>query len=284
MGKGTLESVDRAAVEGELERLVRENRVTVAVVFPLVGAVTLVASALDLLPAVLAYNPYLLLFGTLVMRSPLVAALVPLTRRRTGIWLGVLVAYSYAIEWVGLTTGWPYGEFEYVVDLGPMVAGVPVGLPVFFVPLVLNAYLLALLVTRGGRATLPLALAFVLAIDLVLDPAAVAIGFWAYPEGAYYGVPASNYLGWVLSGTVGVVAADRAFDRTALRERLAAVEFALDDLVSFVLLWATVNALFGQWVPVVVAAVLGVGLVWTGRIEVGRVRLIERWRTVKRNE
>jgi putative membrane protein len=147
-----------------LDRLVREHRVTIAVVFPLVGAVTLVASAASLLPGVLAFNPYLLLFGTLVMRLPLVAALAPLVTRRTLGWLGLLVAYTYAIEWVGVTTGWPYGEFAYAIELGPMVGGIPVGLPVFFVPLVVNAYLLAVLLTRGRRGALPLALGLVLAI------------------------------------------------------------------------------------------------------------------------
>jgi putative membrane protein len=264
--------MDRVAVEGRIERVVRDNRVTIAVVFPLIGAVTLVASALDLLPAVLAFDPFLLLFGAVVMRLPLVAALAPLVTRRAGLWLGLLVAYSYAIEWVGLATGWPYGEFAYGVELGPMVAGVPAGLPVFFLPLVANAYLLALVLARGGRATLPVALGLVLAIDLVLDPAAVALGLWTYPAGAYYGVPISNYLGWLLSGTVGVVALDRAFDRSALRERLASVAFALDDLVSFVLLWGVVTALFGRWLPVLVAAALGLALARTGRFDDLRLR------------
>jgi putative membrane protein len=263
----------RAALEARLERFVREHRGTIAVVFPLVGAGTLVASAAGWLPGPLAFNALLLLFGTLVMRLPLAGALAPLFDRRAALWLGLLVAYGYAIEYVGLRTGWPYGEFAYTVELGPMVAGVPVGLPVFFVPLVVNAYLLALLLTRGRRGTLPLALALVLAIDLMLDPAAVAIGFWAYPAaGVYYGVPVSNYLGWLLSGAVGVAAVDRAFDRAALLDRLEGVEFALDDLVSFVLLWGAVNALYGQWVPVPIAAALGLGLVRTDRFDVPRLR------------
>lgn len=264
--------MDRATIEARLERLVRENRVTIAVVFPLIGAITLVASATDLLPAFLAFNPYLLLFGTIVMRLPLAGALAPLINWRAAAWLGVLVLYGYAIEWVGLTTGWPYGDFAYLIELGPMIEGVPLGLPVFFVPLVVNAYLLAVLLTPGRVNPLPVALAFVLAIDLVLDPAAVALGFWAFPEGIYYGVPGSNYFGWLLSGTVGVVAVDRAFDRGVLRERLEDVEFALDDLVSFVLLWGAVNALYTQWLPVLVAAALGLGLVRTDRFDLPRLR------------
>jgi putative membrane protein len=263
--------MDRTAIEGGLERVVRENRATIAVVFPIVGAIALVASASNLLPASLAFNPYLLLFGTLVMRLPLAGALASLVTRRTVLWLGVLVAYSYAIEWVGLTTGVPYGEFAYLIELGPMVEGVPVGLPVFFVPLILNAYLLAVLLTGGSRFRLPVALGLVLGIDLVLDPAAVALGFWSYPSGAYYGVPGSNYVGWLVSGSFGVMAVDLAFDPTAVRRRLDGIAFALDDFVSFVLLWGVVNALYGQWLPVLVATGLGLGLVQTNRF--GRERL-----------
>ena len=36
--------------------------------------------------------------------------------------------------------------------------------------------------------------------DLVLDPAAVRLGFWAwYDPGPYFGVPVINFLGCVLS-------------------------------------------------------------------------------------
>ena len=65
---------------------------------------------------------------------------------------------------------------------------------------------------------------------------------------------------------------DRAFDRTALRERLAAVPYALDDFVSFVLLWGAINAFYAQWLPVVVAAGLGVGLLGTRHLDVGEIR------------
>jgi putative membrane protein len=37
-------------------------------------------------------------------------------------------------------------------------------------------------------------------MDAVIDPGAAALGFWVWPGGAYYGVPLSNYAGWLLSG------------------------------------------------------------------------------------
>jgi len=249
---------------GELvDRVVRDNRTTIAVVFPIVGAGVLVASAAGLLPSWLAYSPVAILFGVAVMRLPLVGTLAPLVTRRAGTALVGLAAYTYAVEYVGLTTGVPYGSFAYGVALGPAVAGVPAALPVLFVPLVVNAVFLATLlapgVTRGRR--IGLAIAIVVAVDLVLDPAAVAVGFWTYTApGPYYGVPVSNYLGWVLSATVAVAIIDAGFDGDALAARVRATPYALDDFVSFTLLWGGVNLYYGHAVPVLVTVALVVAL------------------------
>lgn len=262
----------RRAATARLDRFVTENRFTIAVVFPLVGAVTLLASAEGLLPDPLAFNPYFVLFGTLVMRLPLVAGVFPLVDRRAGLALIALAAYSYGIELLGVRTGWPYGEFAYGVDLGPMLFGeVPLGLPAFFFPLVLNAYLLVLLLLGRRAESTPLrllaTLATVVLVDLVLDPGAVAIGFWAYQDAQFYGVPWTNYAGWLLSGSVAVLVFDLGFDRAGLRRRLDSCEFMLDDLVSFVLLWGGVNLFYANWVPVGLAALLGAGLLWTDRFD-----------------
>ena len=107
-----------------------------------------------------------------------------------------------------------------------------------------------------------------------LDPGAVALRFWVYPDGGvFYGVPLSNYAGWVLSATVAVVVLDWAFDRRALLARLSSCEFMLDDLVSFVILWGGINAWFGNWAAVAVAVGLGVGLVKTERFDSRLFRL-----------
>ncbi len=286
----------RARVEARLDRLVREHRFTIAAVFPLTGAVLLVASAEGWLPAPLAFNPWLVLTGVLVMRAPLVVAVAPLVGRRAAAGLAALCAYAYGIELVGVTTGRPYGEFHYAVDLGPTVAvadlaalgrtvgielpgaaavtteAIPLALPVFFIPLVVNGYLLCLLLL-GDRAAsaavrLPVVVVAVVTMDLVLDPGAVALGFWVYDGGGpFYGVPVSNFLGWVGSATVTVAVLDRVFDRAALRDRLERCEFALDDLVSFVVLWGGVNAWFGNPIPVALAGLFGAGLLATDRFD-----------------
>jgi putative membrane protein len=276
-----VETLTRERVETRLDDLVRENRFTIAVVFPAMGAVLLVASAEMLLPGPLNFNPYLILFGTLVMRLPLIAGVAPLIDRRAGLALLALTVYAYGIEYVGTITGWPYGPFEYGIDLGPMLLGkVPLGLPVFFFPLVLNSYLLCLLLL-GDRAAnwyvrLPVVIAAVLAVDLVLDPGAVALGFWEYEAGgAYYGVPWSNYVpGWALSATVAVALFDVAFDWDRLVARVRACEFMLDDLVSFVILWGAINAYFTNWIPVAISGLFFAGLVRIDRFDFAVLRTV----------
>ncbi|GAB3697840.1 bisanhydrobacterioruberin hydratase [Halorubrum pallidum] len=268
----------RSEVEGLLDRLVRENRFTIAVLFPLVGAVALVGSAEGWVPDPLAFNPWFVLFGVLVMRSPLVVGVLPSIDRRALGWVGVLIGYTYAIELVGVATGWPYGGFEYTVSLGPMLAGVPLALPVFFIPLVVNAYLLCLLLlgprAENGWLRLATVIAAVVAMDVVLDPGAVALGFWDFGGGAFFGVPLSNYAGWVLSATVAVVTLDQAFALSDLRARLRDCEFMLDDMVSFVILWGGINLFYGNLVPAAVAAAFGVGLVRADRFD---ARLFAPW-------
>ncbi len=262
----------RPEAEAQFDALVRENRFTIAVLFPFVGAVLLLASAGGLLPPWLAFNPLLVLVGVAVMRLPLIAGLTPLLDRRATLGVLLLTAYAYGIEYTGVHTGFPYGTFSYGVSLGPTVAGVPIGLPVFFLPLVVNAYLLCLLLLRDRADSTPLRLAVVVAavllMDVVLDPGAVALGFWHYPSGGiFYGVPLSNYRGWILSSVVSVVALDLALDRTALHTRLRSCEFMLDDLVSFVILWGGINVWFGHLLPAAVAVAFGVGLLTTDRFD-----------------
>jgi len=271
--------MNREQFQRGFDAFVTRNRFTIAVVFPLVGAILLVASAQGLLPPILAFNPYLVLTGVLVMRLPLVAGLFPLVDRRAGVLLLALAGYAYGIEYVGATTGLPYGEFAYEVPLGPMVFdAIPLGLPVFFMPLVLNAYLLCLLLlgerARSALVRVPVVVAAVVAVDLVLDPAAVALGFWAFESGSYYGVPWLNFAGWVLSATVATVLVDAAFQRDALLARVQRCPFVLDDLVSFVLLWGAVNAFYGAWVPVAVAVLFAAGLLRLDRFDFAVFRRI----------
>ncbi len=269
----------RRETEAWLDAFVDGNRFTIAVFFPLIGAIMLLGSAegWSFIPRPLRFNAALILFGTVVMAAPLIVGVIPAIDRRALGGVGVLVGYTYLIEHVGVSTGWPYGEFAYGISLGPMIGEIPAALPVFFLPIVLNTYVLSLLLL-GERAAsrlfrLAVVIPAVVAMDVVLDPAAVSLGFWAYLDGGvFYGVPLSNYAGWVLSAAVSVAVLDWTIDRAVLEARLAQCEFLLDDLVSFVILWGVINAWFGNWLSVGVALLFGVAILQAKRFDAGLLR------------
>ncbi len=109
-----------------------------------------------------------------------------------------LVSFSFgvAVEWLGKTTGVPFGEYHYTAP-GPNLFGVPL-----LVPLGWWAFtLVALSLPKRNKLFLaPLAL---VAWDLGLDPLMVSKEFWSFQSsGIYFGVPLSNFVGWYVSGFV----------------------------------------------------------------------------------
>ena len=139
----------------------------------------------------------------LIALPSFVALFSYLGARRAVISLLAVSAFAYAIESVGVKTGFPYGAFFYDDALGPKLLGlVPYLLPVTYVPLVIGAVAAAWAPVRPAPRVLLSALLLVL-IDAVLDPGATALGFWTWPGGGpYYGVPLGNFAGWLLSGAV----------------------------------------------------------------------------------
>lgn len=268
--------MDRRRLQSRLDDVIRDNRVTIAITFPLVGVVLLIAGTEELIPETLAFHPALLVAAATIMALPLIGGLLPLIDRRAAVGLGILACFTWVIELTGVTTGQPYGVFEYTAALGPMLLDhIPLALPVFYFPILLNSYLLVILLFGDRVRSFGLrwlaTLAVVITMDLILDPGAVALGFWAWDDPtalelgvlsttvpSYYQVPVHNYFGWLVSGSVAVTLLTLAFDHEGIVDRLDECEYFLDDLISFCLFWGLVNAYFGNLAPFALAVtVLG---------------------------
>lgn len=174
--------------------------------------------------------------------------------------LAGLSVFALGIEALSITTGFPYSRFVYTETIGGRLFGlVPWTVPFAWIPLALGA------AARFGRGSLWQrvggAAAYLVAVDLLLDPAAVALSFWRYDTGsAYYGVPLQNFAGWVLSGGVAALAIFRAGAMRALPPETA------DSLRMIVVFWTSVCCFSGLWVPALVGAALIFDLmVGTGR-------------------
>jgi putative membrane protein len=124
---------------------------------------------------------------------------------RAGSVMLLLGALSVLVEAFAVKTGFPYGGFIYSDALGYKVLGlVPWTVAFAYLPLLLGSAALASRLLGSERLRFALgSSALLLAVDLVVDPAAVAGGLWAYSgAGAYYGVPLANFMGWLLTSFV----------------------------------------------------------------------------------
>jgi uncharacterized membrane protein len=127
---------------------------------------------------------------------------------------------GFAVEAVGVATGFPFGTYDYSGQLGPKLLGVPLIIPLAWTWMAWPAWLAAVRLTRSRAARVALAGAGLAAWDLFLDPQMVAEGYWRWhaPTPALPGVPGipiGNYLGWlgfalVLMAVLAVAAGARA--------------------------------------------------------------------------
>jgi bisanhydrobacterioruberin hydratase len=191
--------------------------------------------------------------STFLIALPSIVALFRyLGPRRATLSLLALSLFAYAIEYLGVATGFPYGRFFYGAALGPTVAGlVPFLLPLSYAPLVVGAVAAA---WGGGSRLLHLAYAALLLVwmDAILDPGATSLGFWVWPGGgAYYGVPPSNFAGWLLSGTLAT-----ALLLTTARWSKTPMPALLDSAAISTAFWTAVAAFSGLIVPALLGAVL----------------------------
>ena len=113
---------------------------------------------------------------------------------------------SMVIETIGILTGFPYGYFNYTNKLGPKIFVIPITLSFGFVPLVIASwYLVDNLKLKNILNKIIIGTLLLVIFDLVIDPGAVALNFWEWDvKGFYYGIPFSNFLGWIFTSFISM--------------------------------------------------------------------------------
>lgn len=190
--------------------------------FILIGILLLVS----FFPAYLGYQAQHAWVGYIFTIAFALSAYVPYLRdhgKRWWIALVLLAVFGYSIESVGVLTCFPYGCFAYSDQLWPKIFDiVPRILAFTRPPLVVWIWHQTLRLRhlspatrihswQGGKekvwrkSRIVWWMGLVL-VDLVLDPIAVMMGLWSYPWWWFrFGVPLSNFAGWMLSGTIGIM-------------------------------------------------------------------------------
>src|SRR5215831_7141698 len=124
-------------------------------------------------------------------------ALVTASRANLG---GLLAAagIGFIAEYIGVSYDFLFGRYVYTGTLHPLLLGVPLVMACAW--MILFAYVKQMLLPfkLSKPAEMTISGVWMVAIDLLIDPlAANRLGYWRWIEsGAYYGVPARNFLGW----------------------------------------------------------------------------------------
>ena len=172
---------------------------------------------------------FMFMFGgqTTVVLGALAGVLHAASRLGWQTALGIFVvafSLSLASELTGTTTGYPFGPYSYTMQLGHLIGGrVPFNIPTswFFMLYSSLAICGRLLAPRDDSASkwrwAAVAAVVLTAWDVSMDPAMVATTHWLWHlpslEGAsafrrlfltgfFYGMPLTNWLGWLLTGFV----------------------------------------------------------------------------------
>jgi putative membrane protein len=123
-------------------------------------------------------------------------------RRRGVLPVAAAGGIGFAAELVGVATGRPFGHYTYSGKLGPRVGGVPLLAAAAWALMARPAWVAAGWVTRRRAARVAAAAGALTAWDVFLDPRMAREGYWRWPGGGRYeGIPATNFLGWWVTGT-----------------------------------------------------------------------------------
>jgi putative membrane protein len=171
---------------------------------------------MDLVTGTILLRPYV--FGFLL--AFVAAALADLGGRRALVFVVSVWPVAWLAEFASTRVGIPFGLYHYTEATRGQelyIANVPFFDSLSFVFLAYAAFCVARLIVGeepGPFTMAKLALVsgiLMMLLDVVIDPLAVRGDRWFlgrifyYPAGgAYFGVPVSNFVGWVTVGTIGV--------------------------------------------------------------------------------
>lgn len=145
----------------------------------------------------------------------LMAAMIVLTleKRSRQFWLFVALCFftGIAVEYIGVNTGILFGQYTYGNAMGPKIGGVPLMIGIQWYVTIWSMGHLTLWVMRktgvppeksAGNAMAGIFIGALLTtvFDVILEPAAIALGYWQwYPDNV---VPVYNYTCWFIVSAI----------------------------------------------------------------------------------
>ncbi len=176
----------------------------------------------------------------------------------------LLGVYALLIETLAIFTGFPYGHFGYSELLGAKLFGTtPWTVFLAWTPLIIGAYAVARAMFTNAVFRVVATAMIATAFDLVLDPGAVKLGFWQYEgNGGFYGVPLSNFTGWLVTGSIAAIVIEAFLWRA--KPLLPTPVQLVSSAFLIVFFWTAIAVFGGMTIPALIgfAIVVSVAYYW----------------------
>jgi putative membrane protein len=210
--------------------------------------------------------------------------------RRALAMFGVAFVATLGAELAGTHTGYPFGPYSYTTQLGYRVLGlVPFNIPTsWFFMIYCSLAICGRLLTAGDDSRTKWKWALIgglvlTAWDVSMDPAMVKTTHWLwhlkpvaeqsaveriFVSDLFYGMPLSNWLGWILTGTVVAramlaIVPPSAFARRVAPSNFPLVLYAVNGVLPITICarngmwWAVLFGTLAMGIPLVLAVVSG---------------------------
>ena len=119
--------------------------------------------------------------------------------------VAIILPLAWLVEFIGVTSGLPFGSYAYTAVLQPQLGSVPLLIPFAWLMMLPPAWGVAARLAdpaQRWRFAAVSGLVFT-AWDLFLDPQMVSNGLWVWHQpGAYFGIPLLNFAGWWLASSL----------------------------------------------------------------------------------
>jgi uncharacterized membrane protein len=126
------------------------------------------------------------------------------------VFASLCLAIGGSMEVIGVHTGFPYGHYQFLPLMGPQVLRVPILLALAYIGMAYVSWIVARLIVGATEPrissiqliAIPLVASFVMTSwDFAQDPVwSTLLHAWRWRDGgAWFGVPLSNYAGWLLT-------------------------------------------------------------------------------------
>lgn len=110
-------------------------------------------------------------------------------------WIVFALAFvvGFGAEWIGVHTGYLFGDYEYGEGLGPKWLDIPLAIGMNWALLILVTRSLANRWVKNEWGRTFIASILMVVLDLWMEPVAPTLDYWEFVGGV---APMKNYLGW----------------------------------------------------------------------------------------